>query len=58
VQTVFQEVARFFAMTWMLILSMTTDFNAHRRAVTESFDLPPHALLGVWDQRRWQPGQV
>lgn len=56
--TVFQEVERFLAMTWMLILSMTTDFNAHKRAVVESFDLPAQARWGVWDQRWWQEGQV
>lgn len=58
VHTVFQEVARFFAMTWMLILSMTTDFGPHKRAVRESFDRPTQVLLGVWDQWIWQPGQV
>ena len=56
--SVFQEVARFFAMTWMLILSMTTDLNAHRRAAVESSDRPTRALFGVWDQRPRRSGQV
>lgn len=29
----------------MLILSMTMDFSAHRRAVRESFERPPHAFV-------------
>lgn len=56
VHTVFHEVARFCAITWILILSMTTDFNAHRRAVRESFDRPTQAFAGDCDQRWRQFG--
>lgn len=45
-------------MTWMLILSMTTDFSAHGPDVRENFDRPTRACAGVWDQRRWQARQV
>ena len=54
--TVFHEVARFCAITWIFILSMTTDFDADRRAVRESFDRPTQAFAGDCDQRWRQFG--
>lgn len=58
VHAVFHDVARFFTIAWMLILSLTTAFKAHERAARESFGRSTQALSTDWAQRCRRPGQI